>query len=139
MITLSLEVVSPDVMPLPEGGEVTTAGINLKHYITTQIMDDNGDVNVTKTEGAAARVKDLYEKFGLDYSTFDNNNPNVSPFIGKTVWALLKAERMEKRRDATQEQKAKGELGSIIKDPITGKDQIIHFPKVESFYGEAQV
>lgn len=134
MATLSFEIVSPTEMEV--GGKmITFAGTPLKHYVVTTALED-GAVNAEKTASCQERVKDLFEKFGVDFSGFNPENPDFSGLVGKQVWALLVSDRSEKRRDQTAEQKAKGELGSIIKDPITGKDLIQYFPKIDSFFGE---
>lgn len=135
MITLDLEVVSPDVVQVGDKN-VTVAGVGLKHYITTQVMDGE-NINAEKTAACASRIQELYEKLGLDFSTFNAENPDTSVFENMKIWVLLKSDRSEKRKAPTAEQAARKELGEIIKDPITGKDLVQYFPKIDEIFGIA--
>lgn len=133
MGTFEMEVFSPSTMPVG-ADEVTTAGVSLKHYAVTKVFTA-GEVDVDKTNSALDRLKELYEKFDVDYSTFDKENPDFSGFIGKKAWVILRNKETAKRKDPTPEQKAAGEQGSILKDPMTGQEAIQNYPEIDSFWG----
>src|SRR5258705_8572680 len=81
MITFSFEVKSPATFNIA-GEEITCAGIPIKFYLVTKTLDaDSADgVDSAKTETNEANVKIMYEKCGLDFATFDKENPNVDAF-----------------------------------------------------------
>lgn len=133
MGTFQTEVFSPSTVPVG-ADEITVAGVPIKHYAVTKVM--NGEsVDEDKTAAATSRLKELYEKFGVDYATYNPENPDFSPFIGKKAWVILKNDPKAKRKDPTPEQKAAGEQGSILKDPLTGQDAIQNYPVIDSFWG----
>ena len=135
MITLDVEVVSPEIVEI-DGKQVTVSGVSLKHYLTTQVMDGE-NINAEKTAACAARIEELFGKLGLDFSAFNVENPDTTVFENLKFWALLKADKSEKRKQPTAEQKAKKELGDIIKDPITGEDLVQYYPKIDEIFGLA--
>jgi len=133
MVTLDLEVVSPETFQV--GSEtVTAAGTPLKHYLVTGVTGDE-----EKTKAARARAVEFFDKLKIDHSTIDWDNPDLSALTNVTMWVLLSAKANEKRKDPTPEQKAAGELGTVLVDPITGQKQVTYYPQVETVYGPAQV
>lgn len=137
MGTFELEVFSPSTMS-SGSYEITVAGTPLKHYLVTKVLDE-GEVDTEKTATATERVKDFYEKCGVNFATYNPENPDFTAFEGKKIWALLKNKRTEKRKDQTPEQKAEGEQGTILKDPISGAELVNNYPEIESIFGVADV
>ncbi len=133
MATFEMEVFSPTTVNAG-GLEITTQGTPLKHYAVTKVMSGD-EVDTEKTAGCLERLKELYEKFALDFATFDPENPDFNQFIGKKVWVILKNKANEKRKDPTAEQKARGEQGDVLTDPITGQKAITNYPEIDSFWG----
>lgn len=136
MISLSFEIVSPETM-VTDGQEYTIAGTELKTYHVTQSVDEQGNVDVEKTQNIAARLKKLYEAFGLDSSNINPENPALG-FKGKSVHALLYGDVQEQRKAPTAEQIQKGQKqGEVLKNPITGKALVTYYPKVDDIFGLA--
>ncbi len=136
MGTFQMEVFSPTTA-MAGNQEITTAGVPLKHYVVTKVMDGD-EVDQAKTDACLERVKEFYEKCGVDFATFDKENPNFAAFEGKKVWVILKNQANEKRKDPTADQKAKGEFGDVLIDPITGQKAINNYPTIDSFWGPYQ-
>ena len=137
MITLEFEVHSPEEVSVA-GEQYTVAGVTSKMYFPTIVFaDGEGNKDVEKTERSQARVKELYELFGLDSSNINFENPSLA-FKGKLVHALMYGDAQEQRKAPTPEQAAKRQQGDILKNPITGKPLISYFPKVDTIFGLAQ-
>lgn len=137
MITLELEVATPESANI-NGQEYTVAGVKLKHYITTQSMR-GGVVDAEKTTKMADRIEATFKAFGIPFENFDANNPDVSAFEGKVIWAFVKADVDEKRKSPTPEQVAAGQPGDIAINPVTGEKIQNYWPKVDEFFGLANL
>jgi len=89
MITLEFEINSPDAVSV--GGEdYNVAGQKTSPlYYVTKSIDTEGNEDALKTENLKKRLSELATKFGLPEFT-DLENPDVSGFKSKKVWALLK-------------------------------------------------
>lgn len=135
MITLKMEIQHPDEMEI-DGELVTVAGVIIERYLTTQVKE-GGVINVEKTENCAKRLEDEYKLFGLDFSDFNPENP-VLKFKGRLVHVRLYAKEQESRKAPTPEQKAKNQLGDLIKNPITNKAVVSYQPQIAEVYGLAE-
>lgn len=133
MITLDLEVVLPETVTIGDES-VTVAGTPLKHYLVTGVVGDE-----EKTKDARKRAIEFFDKVKFDHSNINWDNPDLSALSNMNIWTLLSAKPNEKRKDPTPAQKAAGELGDVLVDPITGQKQVTYYPQVESVYGPAQV
>ena len=141
MITFEFEVQSPASVALMIDGvatDVTVAGAKLRHWSVTQSIV-NGVVDAEKTVKSAERIEAVCKAFGVDYATFNPENPDLSGFIGKKVWAFVDSKLVEQRRSPTPEQIANKQPGDIATNPITGEKMQNYFPKVKEFIGLAQV
>ena len=136
MITLDCEVVSPEIATI-DGKETTLAGTPLKHYLVTKVFDGS-DIDNEKTKGCQDRLKEFFETLKLSVDELDWDNPDVSVLEGKTIWVILSAKAQEKRKDPTAEQRAAGQLGEVLVDPITGVKQVTYYPQIENVYGLVQ-
>lgn len=130
MITLELEIQHPDEVEIA-GEQVSVAGVKIKRYLPVKVGED-----ADKTEKALARVEAEYKLFGLDFDGFNPENP-VLGFKGKLVHVRLYSKEKESRKAQTPEQKKKGELGDLIKNPITNKPVISYEPNIAEIYGLA--
>lgn len=137
MITAKFEVVAPDVAMI-DGEEVTIAGVEMTMYWVTQSIDEHGNLDAEKTKSIAQRIEKLYKAFGLDFSTFNPENPDVDAFKGKRVYALLESEPREQRKQPTPEQLKNKQLGDVLKNPVTGKALVNYFPKCSEIFGLAE-
>lgn len=138
MITLKTEVQSPDEVNV--GGEqVTVAGLAIPYYITVANLQDAEKSEACKKRCIVGKENDpgLYQKFGIDPATFNQENPGLG-FKGKLFHALLNSKTEAVRKDPTPEQQAKGEQGDIIKNPVTGEDKVYYQVQIEEIYGLAQ-
>ena len=136
MITLNFEVVAPEEV-IVKGEAYNIAGARVSPmYLTTQSMKD-GEVDVEKTSAAAGRIEKMYNAFGLDFSTFNPENPTLG-FKGKEVFAALYADEDVVRKDPTPEQLKRGEQGDPQVNPVTGKDRIQYFTKIDEIFGLAK-
>ena len=135
MITLGFEIVSPENINVA-GSEYIVAGQNVSPlYIVTKSIDADGNVDVSKSETIKKMVDDLCAKFKVAEIT-DPENPDVTVFVGKTVWALLNGEKRERRKAPTSEQLAAGQKqGDVIKNPITGEPLVSYYPKIDQIFG----
>lgn len=136
MITFDFEIVSPEEMQV--GDEMfNVAGVKLTQYFPTQVIE-NGQLDVEKTQKAAARLQDFYKKCGVSFDGFNPENPDVSSFKGKLIWALLNPDVREQRKSPTSAQLAAGQReGDIIKNPITGEPLLSYYPKIGEVFGLA--
>jgi hypothetical protein len=150
MFTFNWEVVAPDTYNIG-GQDVVLAGIKVTSYHVTKHFDENGDVDEAKTSQDTQRVfvgtadcASLYERFGLDGSKEDRENPDIKQFVGKKVLAQLKGKSEPDRRTPTSEQIAKAKKagkrpeGDIMKHPVTGKEQVLWKPELVEVFGIAQ-
>lgn len=140
MITFEFEVNTPETVRLMVDGvptDVTVAGAKLRHWSVTQTKNANGEIDAAKTEKSAERIEMVCKAFGVDYSTFNPENPDLSGFIGKKVWAFVDSKLVEQRKSPTPEQVAAKQLGDIATNPITGEKQQNYFPRVKEFIGLA--
>ena len=137
MITMEHEVIAPQEVEI--GGKmVTVAGTKIKTYNVTQSINEAGEVDMEKTESIRERLEKLYAAYGLDFTTFNAENPDVTGFVGKCVHAYVVANPTEKRKSPTAEQLKKGEKqGDILKNPITGKPMVEYWPKIDEIFGLA--
>ena len=138
MITLKFEIVAPEQITVA-GEDYITAGAAVNpHYAVTKSMDQDGNVDIEKSENNKKRVEALYTMFGLP-APADLDNPTLG-FVGKTVWALVKSDVVEKRRAPTAEQlKAGQRFGDVMKNPIDGKPLVSYYPKIEEIFGIATI
>lgn len=137
MITAKFEVVSPDVVNI-DGEDYTVAGVELTQYWVTQSIDEHGNLDAEKTKSIASRLEKTYKAFGLDFSTFNPENPDVEAFKGKKVYALLDCETREQRKQPTAEQAKNKQLGDVLKNPVTGKALVNYLPKIGEIFGLAE-
>jgi hypothetical protein len=114
--------------------EITTQGVPLKHYKVTKTMAGDS-VDVEKTANNTAQLQEWYNQCGVDFSTYDPENPNFSAFEGKKIWVILRNKSTEKRKDPTDAQKAAGEQGDVLVDPITGQKAVTNYPEIDSVWG----
>ena len=138
-IVLKLEVVSPETKQVGPN-TLTVAGTPLDYYMVTQVMDGD-QVDAKKTESARDRLRGagseigILQKLGIDPSSFDFENPDYKQFVGLKFWVLLKAKKTEKRKEATDEQKAAGQQGDVLIDPITGEERVQYYPNIDEVSG----
>lgn len=140
MISLELELVSPAEYEIGAEGTFTIAGIKLTQYFPTQVLNaETKEVDTEKTAAAQARIKDLYEKFGLDFSDFNPENP-VLDFKGRLVWASMYDKVTEQRKSPTAEQlKAGKRQGDVLINPVTKLPMIRHEPAISEILGIAEL
>lgn len=119
MIVLSTEFVAPDKITAGDGSTVNIAGQELnKHYITLRVKDKStGEIDVKKSQAAFDRYADLRASLGVPVPDegIDIENPD-KVLQGKIIDAICDGEEYAQRQDPTPEQKAKGEMGSVIRD-----------------------
>lgn len=138
MITLSWELVSPKEVEIA-GKLVTIAGVSMRDsYHTTANPTDNA-----KNQANQERIKDLFKKFGLDDTSIDFNNPDISSFRGKCLFCTVKSKKTEDRKAPTtaqiEEAKASGKRaeGDVMKNPITGEELVSYWPEITEIFGLA--
>lgn len=137
MITLGFEIAAPQEMQVGDESYII-AGLKTKKYYVTQSINEKGEVDIEKTESLRKQLEELYNMFGISFEGFNPENVDVSEFKGKLVHALLSCNSTEERKSPTREQLLKGQRqGDIIKNPVTGKPMIKHFPQIDEFYGLA--
>jgi len=137
MITAKFEVSAPDSVMI-DGEEYTIAGVELTQYWVTQSIDEHGNLDAEKTKSCADRIEKTYKAFGLDFSTFNPENPDVDAFKGKRVYVMLDSKIVEQRKQPTPEQVKNKQLGDILKNPVTGKPLVNYFPEIKDIYGVAE-
>lgn len=135
MITLNYEVVSPESVKIA-GEDYNVAGVKTRPtYNVTKSVDEDGNVDVEKTDKIKQMLDDMCTKMGVPLIT-DPENPDINAFKGKYVWALVGNESVERRKAPTAEQLARGERqGDIIKNPVTGEPLVNNYPKIQQFFG----
>ena len=137
MITMKSEISAPDTV-MVDGEEYTVAGVELTTYYVTQSIDEHGNLDAEKTKSIAQRLEKLYKAYGMDFATFNPENPDVDAFKGKRVYALLEPEVREQRKQPTAEQIKNKQMGDVLKNPVTGKALVNYFPKVGEIFGVAE-
>lgn len=143
MVTISCEVVSPQEVDI--GGEmINIAGVSASNYFTTTVYkEDKVTVDEEKTNNNRERFKEFYRSLELDPETINWDNIDTKPMLGKLVYCLMEPESVEKRKNPSSTQiaaaKAAGRKpeGDIMKNPVTGKPLVQHWPKIRQFFGVA--
>ena len=146
MFTLTFEVHQLDSgTDITVGSETySMVGQEIKYYVPTFNED------AEKNSGVETRLLEFYKNTGLveadvaklsdvriDGNPVDVQNP-PGGFKGKFLWVLLTPDEQVRRGAPTPEQRAKKELGSPIKNPITSKSEIMTYLKIGKIYGVAQ-
>jgi hypothetical protein len=140
MITLKFEVVQPETMEV-NGEAVDIAGVSygLTQYYVTKSIDENGDVDMDKTANIKQRLERLYAAFGLDFSSFNSDNPTLG-FKNKTVYAWIENSCVEQRKSPTAAQAAAGQRqGDVLINPVTKKPLLNNQPVIREIFGLADV
>ena len=143
MITLTFETIGllkNDSTTTPEidvGGDLyTISEIKITNYYPTIVLSPEG-IDESKTHKAQERVKELYEKFGMDNTNINFENP-VLGFKGKQVMVYLQDEAKPKRRSPTKAQLEQGiREGEVILNPVTHEAVVDHWPRINRIYGLA--
>ena len=141
MITLACEVVQPEEVEIG-GVTYNIAGVATKSYYTTQTDDEE------KTFNARKRVTDLLTLLGLDTTSlnWDNLGPQLEPLKGKLILTMMSSTIQERRKTATAAEIAEAmkqgitdfrNVGAIMKHPVTGKNLINYWPKIDEIFGLA--
>ena len=134
MITLQFEINSPQEVEIA-GEQVNVASAKtLPKWLVLQVAED-GVVDAAKTADAVERAKEFYRLCGMELT--DPENPTLG-FKGKLFHAQIYNKADEKRKTPTAEQKKAGKQGDILKNPITGKDEIRNQPAIAKIYGPAE-
>lgn len=118
-VSLVLEVVSPETNEVA-GEEIEVVGAKVYKSIYFKSVDDDGNINQTKTDNMTRMNEELYQKFGLTYNG-NSDNPNTG-FKNKYVWAVVTNATREQRKNPTQEQLNRGQQGDIILYPVSHPD-----------------
>jgi len=137
MITLSLEVVSPESMEVA-GEEFNIAGTPIKYYQNVQTFD-KGELDTEKTADNKRHLLALYTAFEIpvDENNFNAENP-VLGFKGKVVYAELDNDQKTKRKSPTKDQLSKGiKEGDVLINPVTKKELKTNYPKIVQIFGPA--
>jgi hypothetical protein len=152
MLTINTEVVSPTIKEI-DGKEVDITGAKSQaFYVVTHIYDENDDLDTERTGKARERASKLLLSIGvpeesgignLNSEAWDNLEVLIKPLLGKIVLTQMESDIDEQRKTPTQAQlleaKKKGihpsQAGSIMKNPITGKQEIKYWPKIVQIYG----
>lgn len=132
MVTLEWEIVNQE--PKQIGDQlIDFDGVTIYQYSVLKVVA--GDDQEEATKKAFARYAELLERCGMDISEgIDDENPIMPK--GKVVHASVYGKENASFASPTPEQRAKGQkVGSILKDPITGKDTIVYQPTIEQIYG----
>ena len=137
MITLKFEIVSPEEVEVA-GEQVNIAGTQTQPcYYVTQSTDEDGVVDAEKSANILKRLQGLYKAFGLASDTINPENPTLG-FKGKVVYALLSADKQERRKSPTAEQLKSGvKQGDIMVNPVTKQTLTNYYIKVGDIFGLA--
>lgn len=143
MITLTFETIgllkndSTTTSEVDVGGDLyMISEVKITNYYPTIVLSPEG-IDETKTHKAQERVKELYEKFGMDNTNINFENP-VLGFKGKQVMVYLQDEAKLKRRSPTKAQLEQGiTKGEGIINPVTHEEVVDHWPRINRIYGLA--
>lgn len=141
MITMKAEVVSPSVVDVG-GDDVNIAGVQTINYFTTTVMDGDS-VDAAKTAEKRKSFSEVLVSLGVDVTTLDWDNLNLSQLKGKCILTQMNSEVDYQRKNPTtkqlEEAKAKGVRaeGDVMKNPVTGKDEIFYKPRIVKIYALA--
>jgi hypothetical protein len=148
MLTLEMEVVSPETVEVA-GEEINIGGVKTKNYYVTTILKDDGSVD----EKATAEQREKYltgvesgllPRLGIDPATINWDNIDAKGlFEGKLVLTQMSPDIEPQRKNPTSAQIAAAKKmntrpeGDVQKHPITGKTLINYWPKVREVFGLA--
>lgn len=136
MLTVVMELVSPDKATIG-GTDYNLAGTKITQYIVTQVKGDDGVIDAKKTADSVGRLNDFYAKCGLEVP--NPENPDITLLKGKIVWALVYGDMVAQTKPPTPEEIAAGKrTGQVLKNPVTGKDLISYWPKIDEVFGPAE-
>lgn len=135
-ITLDFEVAAPETMEVA-GTHYSIVGTKIRKWYVTQVLNQDGTVNVEKTQNCKNRLQELYEKLGMDFTGFNPENPTLE-FKGKLVYALLYSKSKEDRKSPTSEQLAAGQTeGDVIINPVTKQPRLKYQIEIDTIDGLA--
>jgi hypothetical protein len=143
MITLECEVHTPTSYEIPGHGEVNIQGVKAKVYQAYKVFNDDGSVDIEKTEKAQERATTLLINLGIvsEDINWDNLGPIIAPLKGKMIMTCMNSRIDKQHKTPTAAQiaaaKASGKRaeGDIMKHPISGKELIKYWPNVVEIYG----
>lgn len=136
MLTFDYEIVSPETIE-SAGETYEVAGIKMRTWQVCQTMVD-GVVDVEKTSKNLDALKKLYTAFGCPDVVINPENPDITPFKGKCVYALLVNDSQDQRKSPTKTQLDAGQKqGDILLHPITKQPLKFNKPKIGEIFGLA--
>lgn len=135
-IVLEMEVVTPASKEVA-GVEYNIAGLKTQNYFSVNGYNEDGEPDAERTTSNRAKIKALYEQFGLPAPEDYEVPLDTSAFKGKIVLTQMRSKINKVRKTPTLEQMKKNELGDVQKHPITGKEMITYWPEVVEIYGLA--
>lgn len=113
------EIVSPEFVQV-DGKNVRIAGTEMTQYLTIKCAyEKDGKSAEERTNNALARLFAENAKLGLPQEVDTENAECLCE--GRFADAILGSDKYTQTKEPTAEQKAKGQPGEAIKDPITGK------------------
>ncbi len=136
MIHYKAEVILPDTVDIG-GKQVTVAGVETDQYLVTANMKADGTQDEDKTSESRERVSEFLSRVGVDVASFNWDNPDVNQLKGKVVLTAMGCDITPYRKDPTPEQKAAGQEGDIMINPLTNKPKIGYKPKIVEVWGLA--
>jgi hypothetical protein len=129
MFAFEFEVVEPQIMTVGDS-EYNIAGTKVRAWQVVKTMDGDS-VDVVKTQRNNNACKKLVKAYGGDPETYDFENPDLTLFKDKLVFALLEDNEQEKRKSPTAAQlKAGQKQGDVLLNPVTKKPLTTHGPKL---------
>lgn len=140
MIVLKGEIVAPDVIKNPvDGSLLNIAGTELKpQYFSLRVRNKDGTQNEESSKKAFDRYSDLRTLLGVPIDENEGIDVENPPKVFKGIVAdcVCDSQVVSQRKDPTPEQRAKNQLGDVIKD-ASGKELNLYFPYIVDILGLA--
>lgn len=133
MITRKFEIVQ--TAPVQIGDKlVDIDGLQMTAYRVVKVSDGNGGWDKEKTDKCLAGLRDDLQKAGYTEESFDDENPPLV-FKGKVFDAIVYGKESKMFKEATAEQRQKGQkVGDPIQD-ANGKDIVTYQLQIEMILG----
>ena len=115
MVVRNWEIIAPESVII-NGLPKIIAGIEVKQYLPTIVLGEDGKRDDAKSDKALARLRDENENLGIATAQIDDENPELH-CKGIVADAILSSKEYSPRLDPTPEQLKKGiKFGDPIKD-----------------------
>lgn len=143
MITATWEVVTPEEYEVA-GEQVNIAGVKVTTWYVSQTLDQDGEEDKEKTKKNKEQIAKLFTMVGVEEKDINWDNIDTKPLLGKCFLVQMSGKPEPQRKnptlaqiDAAKKAGNKRAEGDIQKHPVTGKDLMQYWPRINEVFALA--